>query len=78
MIEYLKLYNLFKNIKEIMFKLLLFLFYFYSFFAISGPLDIEEIKEKCLQEFQTENSDEYMRCVKDEVNKNLYNKTNSD
>jgi len=78
LIEYLKLYNLFKNIKEIMFKLLLFLFYFYSFFAISGPLDIEEIKEKCLQEFQTENSDEYMRCVKDEVNKNLYNKTNSD
>ena len=61
-----------------MFKLLLFLFYFYSFFAISGPLDIEEIKEKCLQEFKTENSDEYTRCIKDEVNKNLYKKTNSD
>tara|TARA_B100000686_G_scaffold10950_1_gene10976 strand:- start:6828 stop:7013 length:186 start_codon:yes stop_codon:yes gene_type:complete len=59
-------------------RLILFLTFFYSFIIYSGPLDIEDIKKECLKKFETENSDEYTKCIKDEVNKNLHNKPNSD
>ena len=52
--------------------ILVIIFYFFCFNLKSGPLDIEDIKKKCLEEFQIENSDGYTKCIKEKVNKNLF------
>mgnify|MGYP007063368339 CR=1 FL=1 len=41
------------------------------FMAITGPLDIKKIKKQCLKEYLVENSEEYSKCVKDKVYKEL-------
>lgn len=57
---------------------LIFIFYLYCFTLKSGPLDIEDIKNKCLDEFKIENSEEYTKCIKEEVNNNLYNDSHAE
>ena len=56
----------------------MFIFYLYCFTLKSGPLDIEDIKNKCLDEFKIENSEEYTKCIKEEVNNNLYNDSHAE
>ena len=58
--------------------ILIIIFYFLCFNVKSGPLDIEDIKKKCLEEFKIENSDGYTSCIKEEVNKSLYDDINNE
>ena len=58
--------------------ILVIIFYFFCFNLKSGPLDIEDIKKKCLEEFQIENSDGYAKCIKEKVNKNLFDNINDE
>jgi len=53
--------------------IILFLNIIISSIALSGPLDIEKIKNECLRDFQTESSSKYTKCVKDKINKILDN-----
>jgi len=45
---------------------------FISYSLKAGPLDIEEIKKECLQEYKNESSEKYTQCLKTKVNDILY------
>ena len=55
-----------------MVKYYIILILFISYSLKAGPLDIEEIKKECLQEYKNESSDKYTQCLKTKVNDKLY------
>jgi len=61
-----------------MIKYYIILSLFFSFSVIAGPLDIEEIKKECFEEYNNESSKEYTKCLKVKINNVLFDKINQE
>ena len=54
----------------------IFIFLFVFNIAYSGPLDIDDIKQQCLETYSSAASEHYNECIKNHVNKKLTIKNN--